>query len=471
MTTSIQYIPSYNQRKNIFIGTILALFITFVMFIVLNGFVYSENITTTETLLERAQQTMQNYNLDMGANMTVRFDQMNGAMTAFQDNTLGGKVQDAAKVIAGYLVIIHFLLNIIQEAQKGEATAEMWLRIFLTLAISLVLIANSEYIFNAIESFGDSIYKGIAQELEGKATVEGDNADGSNGSGGLLDGSQRGCDTATLVWLLGKDNAYRLIGQSGVAYQHNQYNIAHKNDKPDPNKSAQDVITDLKKLDDFKGANIDAAIADELKDNTFSWEFLKAGAKYSGGLTYTGETYKVTTSDSSAESSTSQTASEAAKSADDETRDETTPPGSTSYDENAVDWTEAQSKVSIMTFLALLQIAMNCTVDGLIYTLAIQVYVRKLLSPIAISDISIEGTRSTGMRYIKHFFALYIQKVIIFMIGMFSMTAMSFALTGQIAQKYGDSNIPRLFLFMTISGCITGMMTQAGTLAKEIVGD
>ena len=504
MNTSIQYIPSYKQRKNIFIGTILALSVTFLFFIFVNRYVFGENTTTTVTLLENAQRTMQNYSLDMGKEMTTRFTEMDTAMNNFSKNTLGDSdsLNNLIKTIAGYLVIIHFLLNIIQEAQKGEATAEMWLRVFLTLAISLVLITNSNYLFTSIEKFGDGVFNSISARLQGDEGGDGDKVgETSDGEGskngkehsGLTEGSERKCDYATLVWLLGKDNADNLIKQSYVAQAYNAQkpegdgngdgdgssgnnnggttnNTQEEDASVDSSESKPDPATVQSEASALKSAHDGAE--DKSERLLYDWDFLKAGARDTSGISYKeeGEETSNTSSTDTTESTTT-TKKEAEADAKKSTTDYTTAPGTTTYDENAVDWTEAQSKISIMTFLALLQIAMNCTIDGLIYTLAIQIFIRKTLAPIAISDISIEGTRSTGMRYIKHFFALYVQKVIIFMIGMFATSALTSALTGTIAQKYPDSYIPRLFLFMTISGCITGMMTQAGTLAKEIVGD
>ena len=280
--------------------------------------------------------------------------------------------------LGSFVVMLHFWLHVIQETQKGEATLEMWLRLFISLAISMFLIYNVDMVFDGIRDLGNGLYDMACDQfqIDSKAV---ENAL-KKGDGTI--------DEATLTMIFPED------------------------------------IEKIKK---------------KYKETASG----KSKSSDSGATLYDVETLKTIVSEMTLDG------------------------GNYTYATRGTRYTTMWNSVSILYF------ALECVLRGMIYLLAIQITLRRILAPLAIADVSIEGARSTGMRYMKHFLALYLQKVIIYIIAAIATRFTVSILSGGFANRVSvaGNQIPTLFLIMTAIGAVTGMVSQAGSIANEIVGD
>ena len=116
----------------------------------------------------------------------------------------------------------------------------------------------------------------------------------------------------------------------------------------------------------------------------------------------------------------------------------------------------------------LAQFGLNIAIDGQILFIALQLLLRKLFAPIALADITVEGVRSPGVRFLKRYFALYLQCAIILMLSMV-MLWMTKAIVLN-SDVIGAFNM-RIVVLMICLTTFTASITQSGNLANELVGD
>lgn len=120
-----------------------------------------------------------------------------------------------------------------------------------------------------------------------------------------------------------------------------------------------------------------------------------------------------------------------------------------------------------ITLFQLLRIGFVCAIHAQIYMIAMQLVIRKAIAPIAVADISIEGARSGGVRYLKRYFALYLQIgiiiVIAFVFNQFVTTSLDTSTTG--------SGLGSLYTLLTSMGALIAAVSQSGALSAEVIGD
>ena len=117
-------------------------------------------------------------------------------------------------------------------------------------------------------------------------------------------------------------------------------------------------------------------------------------------------------------------------------------------------------------------LAVNVAIDGQLFFIALQLLIRRLLAPIALADVTIEGTRSPGVRYLKRYFALYLQCVIILVFAAFLCWFMK-EIVIYSSETTDLSNLFKMRLVVLMIGMttFTAGISQSGNLANEIIGD
>lgn len=140
------------------------------------------------------------------------------------------------------------------------------------------------------------------------------------------------------------------------------------------------------------------------------------------------------------------------------------------FDLTGVKWGD---KLPIMTSLGLLcqllipwlaSKAMIGCVYFICYSRLIEMLVRMLAAPIAVSDFITEGIRGSGWRYIKNFLAICLQGMIIVAIGQLYPLVMAGVLTTS------GSFWTVVLKFLGFSFAAIALMFKSLSLAKELVG-
>ena len=71
------------------------------------------------------------------------------------------------QVLGIALLASYFVIRIIRDLQKEEATAEFWARIGMTFALSLVLLMNLDWLFSSLDTLGIAIRDAASSAVEG----------------------------------------------------------------------------------------------------------------------------------------------------------------------------------------------------------------------------------------------------------------------------------------------------------------
>ena len=117
--------------------------------------------------------------------------------------------------------------------------------------------------------------------------------------------------------------------------------------------------------------------------------------------------------------------------------------------------------------IRVLLIGMKCAIDAQLFFIALQLVLRGAFMPIAIVGVASEGMRGGAIRYIKRYFALYIQEAVIIVI-MVAFTTILFTILDP--SKVAGS-IVEIYYVLTCYGAITATITQSSAVAQEIIGD
>ncbi len=362
--TIANIIQIYQVHRKTFL-TVKRMGIIFLILLVLLGrFSYADN--TSVSIIENYQQALNGLSTDFLDEVKSRFEEIEGkngntGLLATIESQYGANVRGTIANIAILIMGIMVLISIIQEAQRGEMTMEIWLKILITMAVGLWLIVSSGTILNAVNSLGNDIVTRISGSVSS-----------SNGNTSEITSTSR-VSFDDLTYFLGSEaNARKVIEAAG--------------------ESVSDGKTyDIEKLKEAAHeANIDTSVMVEGSTASF----------VAGCL-----------------------------------------------------------KLAPMILIAIM--------DGMVYMLAIQMLIRSIFLPLAIVDLSSEGIRGNGMRYIKRYLALYIQKGIYYVVAGMSTTIIHAALTGEVANQ---GMLLRCFMYCVGLGTCIGMMSQAGAVANEIVG-
>lgn len=99
----------------------------------------------------------------------------------------------------------------------------------------------------------------------------------------------------------------------------------------------------------------------------------------------------------------------------------------------------------------------------LAYSILIELTIRKMFSPLAVANISIEGFRGPGLRWFKRYIALYIRMIIIYALSYVN-TVMLTVIVQQL------SGVKAAFGVIVVNFTIVSMMIKSSELANEIMG-
>lgn len=99
--------------------------------------------------------------------------------------------------------------------------------------------------------------------------------------------------------------------------------------------------------------------------------------------------------------------------------------------------------------------------------------IRKIFSPLAVADIYSEGMRSSGMRFLKKMFAVYL-KISICMLSAgigYKIMKLSTTSVSVLAQSGEEINFATIFLTMLVGTAVAiSMMTKGAVIADEALG-
>lgn len=70
------------------------------------------------------------------------------------------------QVLGIAMLAIYYVIRIIRDLQKEEATAEFWVRIGMTFTLSLVLLTNLDWLFNSLDTLGLAIRDAAANAVD-----------------------------------------------------------------------------------------------------------------------------------------------------------------------------------------------------------------------------------------------------------------------------------------------------------------
>ena len=120
-----------------------------------------------------------------------------------------------------------------------------------------------------------------------------------------------------------------------------------------------------------------------------------------------------------------------------------------------------------LVFPWIVNLIIQIVVRFVCYSRIIELMIRTIFAPIAISDMFAEGQNSSGMRYLKKFLAVAIQSGVIFAIAFVFGKVSTELMTGAI-DNYGF--IDYTIMHLTMSFAATALIVKSLSLAEEVVG-
>ena len=115
-----------------------------------------------------------------------------------------------------------------------------------------------------------------------------------------------------------------------------------------------------------------------------------------------------------------------------------------------------------MVVINIITSLLNCVIDGIIYSIGIRMVIRRVFMPIAIADMSIDGTRSAGYRYLMRYLGYYIQ------LGIVYISMIGFIFVYAIAINSNDALIG-IWASIAARGALAGILAGSGQLSYEIL--
>ena len=329
------------------------------------------------------------------------------------------RIDIIAVQIAIALAYIYILLYILKEAMRGEMTMEFWGKCFIVLMVTCLLSSQWFVLVNAIDNFGDNII--------------------TNASNAFMNGN-----TDITKDLLTKSAAspIKMMVNQGVL-------DLEESELPEWSSTVlsywglSDTVQHTSVGDPVSGIPVPGVIGpDGTPDSTLP------------------------NPDHS-----SQTNSTTVKNAKDATA--FTELLSTKYNQ-VVDDTYSKLNLSyiISIIIQVLLMGMKCAIDAQIFFIALQLVLRSAFMPIAIVGVASEGMRGGALRYVKRYFALYLQEGIIIVIMMaFSIILQTILSTSSGGGTVIPMQIVEMYYVLTCYGAITAAISQSSGMAQEIMGD
>lgn len=108
--------------------------------------------------------------------------------------------------------------------------------------------------------------------------------------------------------------------------------------------------------------------------------------------------------------------------------------------------------------------ALKIIVSFICYSRLIEMFLRMMAAPIALSDFMTEGLHGSGWKYLKSFFAIALQGVLIYLIAVIFSKLMGSIFTNQT----GFMEVVTSYLIFGFSAC--ALMFKSLSLSKELMG-
>lgn len=117
---------------------------------------------------------------------------------------------------------------------------------------------------------------------------------------------------------------------------------------------------------------------------------------------------------------------------------------------------------------AFFTLIMRLVINFVCYSRLIEIYIKAMFTPIAVSDIFVGGMNSNGVRYLKGFLALCMQSVIIIVTN-YIYSVINGAVVSNIDPGL-ENLFPYLVATLGINLAATGLLVKSLQITKDIVG-
>ena len=420
-TQSIRLSSSYKTRKRIVLAAFALAILIFGQYIFS---VVRADMNALDGAFESGTQLHSEAAINM--NITKRVKEKFDVLIFNDDSVLLGVVGDSSQktfdtlssiviTVASGLILIYIVIYIIKESMRGDPTFDFWIKVFFILALAVFVTTQWNSIMSSISKVGKVLISSI-DFTEVKPV----------------------------------DNA-----------PYNRYYDKNKNRSLSKEEQAFRVA-DYNQLYD--------------KNNDGILSFAETKARYteeiSSGLEWMYVGDMITSKDVEIDDKLIAAYADAKNNPDNTEKQSTLfeQLGSTVQDVlGNEDWNNYLGLTGVEGFIfKIAQIGLNIAIDGQILFIALQLLIRKLFAPLALADITTEGMRSPGVRYLKRYFALYIQCAIILILSVVMFWMMKAIVTNT---KIVEAFSMRLVVLMIGLSTFTASITQSGNLANELVGD
>ncbi|MGN0673131.1 MAG: hypothetical protein ACI4KJ_01675 [Anaerovoracaceae bacterium] len=95
----------------------------------------------------------------------------------------------------------------------------------------------------------------------------------------------------------------------------------------------------------------------------------------------------------------------------------------------------------------------------------LEIYIRTMFAPLALSDVLYQGLNSTGFRFLKGYLAVSLQMVVIY-----GCIALNTVIAADIAKSADAANSIFLFKYMGLTAATIGILFKSQSLIKEFIG-
>ena len=142
----------------------------------------------------------------------------------------------------------------------------------------------------------------------------------------------------------------------------------------------------------------------------------------------------------------------------------------------SADYASLQGTGSVVELLLWISYVPLLATSFLMYSSVFELFIRKLFAPMAVANIAYDGARSSGVRYIKKYFACILRIAVNFALAAFGEVLMTFFLKSAmsaVSKGAGKDSLSSLILFgLSIMSELVAFMSmlQMGGMADEIVG-
>ena len=353
-----------------------------------------------------------------------------------------------AIMIANMLVLIYIIIAIIKESMRGDPSFDFWFKIFATMILTVFVCVNTIEIIDAIEGIGQSILTqliGTGEVGDADKTIE--TIEGASITNMLKDAKDNGKgkkEDATI-----KDYSTEMLLLPYELLQSNGF-ITEK---------ALDTI----KENDSNKAKYAQCTFDYFcitKNEKNVKEYFPGYAQANTGKTDPSDT---TGGSSGGNDDVSDT----------NTKENILKDIQNKLGEDAITGTKNEFDTLLFSIFTIIMYIFSLgfiiAIDALLFSIMIQLTIRKILAPIAFASIATEGARSSGVRYIKRFFALYLQVAIIYIFAaIFNSIVMRLIIGIGTSEQSGIIKVVMVFGGMA---ALVAAVSQTGPIATEVMGD